>query len=445
MDDPLWSQLLIQVILIALNAFFAATEIAVLSLNESKIRKQAEEGDKKSSKLLALISEPAGFLSTIQVGITLAGFLGSAFAAESFAGYISSWLESLTAVPAAKFHTLAVIVVTLILSYFTLVLGELVPKRIAMKKSEEVARMALGVIKAVAFLMRPVVWFLSVSTNGVLRLFGINPKEEEEEFTEEDIRMLVDMSEKKGNIESTEKEMIENIFEFNNSCAADIMIHRTQMIALDIEDSDETILDTILESGRSRIPVYKDDIDNIIGILNIRRYLVNRQMGKPVPIEELLYEPHFVSESIKADVLFRDMQKKKIHLAIVLDEFGGTSGLITMEDLLEEIVGNIYDEFDEQVEQDIVGIEENVWRISGALDLETIGETIGFEFDEDADYTTLGGLIFSLLTEIPADGTNPEVDYENLHIKALEILDKQVKWAQVELTPVLEAEDEDEE
>lgn len=445
MDDPLWSQLLIQVILIALNAFFAATEIAVLSLNESKIRKQAEEGDKKSSKLLALIAEPAGFLSTIQVGITLAGFLGSAFAAESFAGYISSWLESLTAVPAAKFHTLAVIVVTLILSYFTLVLGELVPKRIAMKKSEEVARMALGVIKAVAFLMRPVVWFLSVSTNGVLRLFGINPKEEEEEFTEEDIRMLVDMSEKKGNIESTEKEMIENIFEFNNSCAADIMIHRTQMIALDIEDSDETILDTILESGRSRIPVYKDDIDNIIGILNIRRYLVNRQMGKPVPIEELLYEPHFVSESIKADVLFRDMQKKKIHLAIVLDEFGGTSGLITMEDLLEEIVGNIYDEFDEQVEQDIVAIEENVWRISGALDLETIGETIGFEFDEDADYTTLGGLIFSLLTEIPADGTNPEVDYENLHIKALEILDKQVKWAQVELTPVLEAEDEDEE
>lgn len=445
---PLWRQLLIQVILILINAFFAATEIAVVSLNDNKIKRLAEEGDKKAKKLLPLIESPTNFLSTIQIGITLAGFLGSAFAADSFADSLAPWMEKLFGLSQGSMRTVSVVIITIILSYFTLVLGELVPKRIAMKYSEQIAYGASGVVRGLSVVLRPVIWFISASTNIVALLFGVKPGEESEEVTEEEIRMMVDIGEEKGSIETTEKEMIENIFEFNNSTAADLMVHRTDMTAFSLEEleqSPEDIVATIVESGLSRFPVYEDDVDDIIGILSSRIFLLNLRAADPKSAKELIYSPYFVPESVKADVLLRDMQSKKIHMAIVLDEFGGTSGLITMEDLLEEIVGNIYDEFDTEDAKDIEKIGEDVWRVAGGLELTALGDEIGISFDredEEETFTTLGGLIFSCFSEIPQDGTCPEVDYRNLHIKVTEITDRRVEWAEV---TKLEIPDEDNE
>lgn len=446
MDDPLWRQLLLQAFLILINAFFATTEIAVLSLNEAKIRRLAEEGDKKAVKKLRLLSEPAGFLSTIQVGITLAGFLGSAFAADNFAERIGGWLQDVTGASPDLIHTVSVIIITLILSYFTLVLGELVPKRIAMKKPDEVANLIVDIIRVLSVILRPVVWFLSVSTNGVLRLFGINPKDTDEQITEEEIRMMVDIGEEKGTIETNEREMIENIFEFNNTYVYDVMTHRMDMTAISIDESEENIIATIVESGLSRIPVYAEDIDDIIGILSVRKYLLNLKEKNPLPLRDILQPAYLVPDSVRADVLFRDMQRKKTHMAIVLDEYGGTSGLVTMEDLLEEIVGNIYDEFDPLAEQDIVKINENLWKVSGSLDLDTLAETLDIEFDEDIDIDTVGGLVFSCLSEIPADGSTPEVDIDNLHIKVIKICDRRVESAYVsKIIPPEEKEEKAEE
>lgn len=440
--------LILQVILILINAFFAATEIAVISLNEGKIRRQVESGDKKAGKMLKMVSEPTGFLSTIQVGITLAGFLGSAFAADNFSDRLVSWLVDgcgVTAVSRATLDTLSVIVITLILSYFTLILGELVPKRLAMRKPEQLARAVSGVITFLSKLLKPIVWFLSVSTNGVLRLFGINPHEEEEAVSEDEIRMMIDIGEEKGTIESEEREMIDNIFEFNNITAGDLMVHRKDMTVIWENDTPEAIYKTIVESGFSRFPVCGEDTDDVLGILLTREYLLNAYNGSPKAIRELLSPVHFVPETVHADALFRDMQQKKIHLSIVVDEYGGTAGLVTLEDLLEEIVGNIYDETDEAEISDITPLGENLWRVSGNCDLEDLGEVLGlsFEDDPDAGYTTLGGLIFSQLTQIPEDGNTPEVVTSTLRIQVEQILNHRVEWALVSKLPPAEPEDEE--
>lgn len=432
--DPIWSQLLLQVVLIAVNAFFAATEIAVISLNENKLRKQAEEGDGKAAQMLKMVEQPAGFLSTIQIGITLAGFLGSAFAADNFASKIVRYLVDevqLTAIPEHVLNTLAVVLITIILSYFTLIFGELVPKRVAMQKSDQVARAVCGIINGISKVVKPVVWLLSVSTNGVLRLMRIDPNAEEEQVTEEEIRMMVDIGEEKGTIEANEKEMIDNVFEFNNMTAEDCMIHRTDVTAIWVEDTPDEIVKTIEETGLSRFPVYNEDLDDVLGILFTRDYLLNLRAENPKPLRELLRPAYFVPESVQADVLFREMQTQKVHMAIVVDEYGGTSGIVTLEDLLEEIVGNIYDEFDPQAEQDIALVEENTWRVAGGVDLETLNEALKIELPTDEEYDTLGGLIFSQLTSIPKDGATPEMDCFGLHIKVEEIKERRVEWALV--------------
>ncbi len=432
--DPIWSQLLLQVVLIAVNAFFAATEIAVISLNENKLRKQAEEGDGKAAQMLKMVEQPAGFLSTIQIGITLAGFLGSAFAADNFASKIVRYLVDevqLTAIPEHVLNTLSVVVITIILSYFTLIFGELVPKRVAMQKSDQVARAVCGIINGISKVVKPVVWLLSDSTNGVLRLMRIDPNAEDEQVTEEEIRMMVDIGEEKGAIETNEKEMIDNIFEFNNMTAEDCMIHRTDVTAIWVEDTPDEIVKTIEETGLSRFPVYNEDLDDVLGILFTRDYLLNLRAENPKPLRELLRPAYFVPESVQADVLFREMQTQKVHMAIVVDEYGGTSGIVTLEDLLEEIVGNIYDEFDPQAEQDIALVEENTWRVAGGVDLETLNEALKIELPTDEEYDTLGGLIFSQLTSIPKDGATPEMDCFGLHIKVEEIKERRVEWALV--------------
>lgn len=449
MPDPLWGQLLLQLLLILINAFFACSEIAVVSLNEKKIEKLADDGNKKAAKILSMLKNPEKFLSTIQISITLAGFLGSAFAADNFAGKLSSWVCNdlkFTALSEKTVGTLSIIVVTLLLSYVTLVLGELVPKRIAMKKPEKVAMFVCGVISASAVIARPVVWLLSASTNGVLRLIGIDPKSEDEEVTEEEIRLMVDAGEEDGNIEQNEKEMIENIFEFNNITAADVMVHRTEMTAVNIADTVDTILQTIKETGFSRFPVYEDNIDNIVGILSTRNFLLNVCADNPKKLKELTYEPYFVPESVRADALFSDMQSKNCHMVVVLDEYGGTSGLVTMEDLLEEIVGNIYDETDDKEDEpQIEKIGNNLYRIQGGVELETIEEELGINFsEEDDELSTLSGLIFSRFTTIPADGETPELDIDRLHIKVENITEHRVVSAVVELLPEPDTGTEDE-
>ena len=431
---PLWRQLILQFVLILINAYFAAAEIAFVSLNDNKIRRMAEEGDKRAKRLLPFVNSPTVFLSTIQIGITLAGFLGSAFAADYFADSFSKWLSEVFHVSVGTMRSVSVVVITLILSYFTLVLGELVPKRLAMKYFEPIAFRTSGIIRVLSVIFRPVIWLVSKSTDLTGRLFGVKPGADQENVTEEEIRMMVDIGEEKGSIESTEKEMIENIFDFNNSSAFDIMVHRTDMTAISVDEDPETIVDLIVESGLSRFPVYEEDVDNIIGILSSRNFLLNLRADNPKPIRELIYSPYFVPESVKADVLLRAMQSKKIHMAIVLDEYGGTSGLVTMEDLLEEIVGNIYDEFDPVEKKDIEKIGENQWLIAGGVDLETLSETLDMSFDEeeeDEGFTTLGGLVFSRFSEIPQDGSQPELDYRNLHIKVREISDRRVEWAEI--------------
>ena len=435
--SSIWPQLLLQVILIAINAYFAATEIAVISLNEALIRKQAENGDRKAARLLRIVETPTAFLSTIQIGITLAGFLGSAFAADNLAGPLTHWLVSaydLTGSAAAAIHTLSVIVVTVILSFFTLVFGELVPKRVAMKKSEAVARFACGVVSMLAAVMRPLIWLLTVSTNAVLRLFSINPNEDDNEVSEEGLRMLIDLGEEKGAIEADEKEMIENIFEFNNMTAGDVMVHRTDMVMIWADDSAEEIEQAIESSGLSRFPVYEEDADDIIGILSTREWLLNARKEHPKPLRELLRPAYFVPDSVRTDVLFRDMQSRKVHLSIVVDEYGGTAGLVTMEDLLEEIVGNIYDEFDPQEDQEIIPLGGDRWRIAGSAELEEIGAALGVEFPEDEETETLGGLVFAQLSMIPEDGSHPEVDAYGLHIRVEELSERRVEWACVTRT-----------
>ncbi|MGN0968724.1 MAG: hemolysin family protein, partial [Oscillospiraceae bacterium] len=314
-EDPLLPQILVLIILIFLNAFFAAAEIAVISLSEGKVRKQAEEGDKRAAKLLKLVQAPDNFLSTIQIGITLAGFLASAFAADIFSDRLVRWLVEdcgVTALPEGTLNAIMVVVITLILSYFTLVFGELVPKRLAMKKAESVARATCGVVSALSVFFRPVIWFLSKSTNAILRLLRIDPKDTGENVSEDEIRMMVDIGEEKGTIEANEKEMIENIFEFNNTTAEDVMVHRTDMVMIWLEDPAEEILRVIEESGMSRFPVYSENADDIVGILSTRDYLFNTHRKEPKSFRDLLRPAYFVPESVRTDVLFRDMQSKKV-------------------------------------------------------------------------------------------------------------------------------------
>ena len=433
--DP-WGPLLLQLVLILFSGWFAATEVAILSLNELKLRTDAEEGDKVAAKLLKLTEAPNKFLSTIQVCITLAGFLGAAFAAQAFSEPLMQWLVNLgVTLEAELLHTLCVVAITLILAFFTLLLGELTPKRIAMHYPDHMARMGLKVITICSVLFAPIVWLLSVSTNGLLLLLGIDPNAEEEEVTEEDIRALVDMGEESGAIEEAEKEMIENIFEFNNLTAENVMTHRTDVTAIWVDEEWDVILQTIRETGLSRFPVYNEDMDDIIGTLNTRVFLLNMQTEHPRTLREMIREAYFVPSTVQADMLFRNMQMKKIHMAIVVDEYGGVSGIVTMEDLLEEIVGNIYDEFDPQAEAEITRVDEDTWRISGQAALEDVADALSVELPLEEDYDTFGGLIFSQFTIIPEDGSQPEVDCHGLHIVVEKIEDHRVEKALVTKLP----------
>ncbi len=424
-------QLLFQAILILLNAFFASTEIAVISLNSNKLKKLEEEGDKKAGKLLKMVENPSQFLSTIQIGITLAGFLGSAFAADAMAGPLVSKLQSwgLTGIPTTVLNNLSVIIITIILAFFTLVFGELVPKRVAQQKALPVAKFSLGVISTLAVILKPLIWLISAATNLVLKMFHLKTEATDDAVSEDDIRLMVDVGGESGTIEEDEQEMIQNIFELNDSAVYEIMTRQSDIVAIDITDTEEQILETIETSGYSRYPVYEDDVNNITGILNARSFLINltKKPEEKSSIKELLRTPYFVPETIKADQLFSDMQKNKIHIAVVIDEYGGTSGIITLEDLLEEIVGNIYDEYDEQEKPEIEMVGDKRYRIQGDTLLEDVMDELHISLPEDEGYDTIGGLVLSTLHTIPKDGQKFTVNFGNISITVTSVVDHRIE------------------
>jgi len=401
-------------------------------MNDSKLAKLASTGDKRAVRLAKLTEQPARFLSTIQVGITLAGFLASAFAADNFSDLLVDWLISLgVAISPATLDTLAVIVITLILSYFTLVLGELVPKRVAMRKAEELALAISGLVYFVSVVFNPVVWLLTISTNSLLRLMGIDPYADDDVITEEEIRMMVDAGSERGAISRNEKDMIQNIFEFNDKNAADIMTHRTDVVILWMDESDEQWEQTILENRHSVYPVCKESPDNVIGILKAKDYFRVKDRSRNNIIDQALRPAYFVPETVRLDLLFRNMKNTRNHFAIVLDEYGGMSGIITMNDLLEEIVGDLEDDDNVPVEPPLIErIDSRVWRISGSAPLDTVSQQLGVALPEDG-YDTFGGLIFGLLGSVPEDGSTPELEINGLSIKVTEIKNHRLETALV--------------
>lgn len=419
------SELMLLVLLIALNAFFAASEIALISLNENKLRYMAEEGNKKASQLLKILDDPSKFLATIQIGITLAGFLASAFAADTFAEPLVELIKK-TQIPVSEtvLKNIAVIFITLVLSYFTLIFGELVPKRLAMKKTETISFFVVSPLIALSTVTSPFVKLLSVSTNFVVRLFGIDPAAEEEMVTEEEIRMLVDVGEEKGAIDENEREMINNIFEFDNKEVCDIMTHRTEIVGIPITASIKEIMDIVKEAKFTRYPVYEENIDDIIGILNIKDFIQLTEDRNDFCLKNIIRQPYYVPSSKKADELFRELQSTKTHMAVVIDEYGGTAGIVTIEDLLEEIVGNIFDEYDEE-EKEFEKLDENTFIISGVTSLDRVTEVLDVDLPVD-DYDTLSGFIIGQLGRIPEEGETPEVEFEEIVFKVEKVEEKRI-------------------
>jgi len=434
-NDPLFWQIILQVVLISLNAVFACAEIAVITMNDAKLAKLASEGDKRAIRLARLTSQPARFLATIQVAITLSGFLGSAFAADNFAKRITAAITaSGSAIPAATVNTISVLLITLILTFFTLVFGELVPKRVAMKNAEKLALGMAGLVSGVAKVFSPLVWLLTISTNGILRLLGIDPNSEAEEVTEEEIRMMVDVGSEKGTIEATEKEMIHNVFEFDNVAAEDILTHRKQVDILWMDESDEAWAETIHSTRHSFYPICRDSSDDVVGILDAKTYFRLSDRSRESVMQEAVQPPRFVPETIKADDLFLDMKRSRNHFSVVMDEYGGMCGIVTMNDLIEVIVGDI-DEVEDGEEHIITVVADGVWQTHGSVPLEDISEIIGYALPTN-EFDTLNGLVFSALNEIPDDGTAFSVDVAGLHIDVKEMRDHGIELAEISLLPM---------
>ena len=422
--------LFFQVVLIVLNAVFASAEIAVLSLNETKLERMAEQGNGRAKRLVRLTKEPARFLATIQVAITLSGFLGSAFAADNFSEPLVDWMINMgVSIPRATLDAGAVIFITLVLSYFTLIFGELVPKRIAMKKPEQIAMGISGLVSGISIVFKPIVSFLSVSTNLVLRLCGIDPEEEEEQVSEEEIRMMVDVGSEKGTIEHQEKEFIQNVFEFNDIMAESIATHRTDVSMLWMEDDMEVWAETIHNSRHTFYPVCDGSPDNVIGVLNAKDYFRIDDKSRNKVMNQAVYPAYFVLETTKADVLFRNMKANKSAIAIIIDEHGGMTGIVTMNDLVEELVGDLNDDTEDEKSREpyVEKVEEHTWMVHGNPELEVIEDALGMEMASEG-FDTLSGLVFQKLGVIPEDGTqNIELEIQGMQIHITCIREHQIE------------------
>ena len=432
MKDSVWLSLLLQLILIICNAIFACAEIAVISMNDNRLAKLAAEGDKRAVRLARLTSQPARFLATIQVAITLSGFLGSAFAADNFSDGIVDWLIGLgVKISPNTLNTIAVVLITLILSYVTLIFGELVPKRVAMRKAEKLSLAISGLVSFISKLFAPIVWLLTVSTNAILRLVGIDPNEKDEEVSEEEIRMMVDVGSEKGVIDAEEQMMIQNVFEFDDLSVEEFATHRTDMVVLWEDETVEQWNETIRESRHSLYPVCGETADDVIGVLNAKDYFRLEDRTRENILREAVRPAYFVPQSIRADVLFRQMKKTRNHFAVVLDEYGGVQGIVTMNDLLEQLVGDLDDDIGMPEEPgEIEQLDESTWRILGTAPLDDVAEQLHVTLPTE-EYETFGGFVFGSYGSVPDDGTQFEIDACGLHIKVVEIAEHRVEQALV--------------
>jgi len=431
-DNPLLWLFLLQLVFICFNAIFACAEIAVIKMNDNKLAKLTAAGDKRAIRLTKLTEQPASFLATIQVGITLVNLLSSAVATENFSDRLVAWIAGIGVnIPISIINILSVAIITVLLTYFTVLLGELIPKRLAMKKAEQIALGMSGLIYAVSRIFTPAVWLFTVSTNGLLRLLGVDPNSEDEENVEEEILMILDAGKQKGTIQPEEQNMIQNIFEFDDISAGEIMTHRTDVSLLWLDETDEQWEQTIIESRHSAYPVCSDSSDNILGVLYAKDYFRLKNRARDEVLKNAVQPAYFVPESVRADVLFRNMKKTRNHFAVVVDEYGGMSGIITMNDLLEELVGDLEDDITVPAESpQIERIDSKTWRIQGSAPLSEVSKNLGVILP-DEEYDTFGGLVFGLLGSIPSDGSTPELEEYGLIIKVKKIKDRRLESALV--------------
>jgi putative hemolysin len=429
--ENIFIQIILQVVLIALNAVFACAEIAVISLNENKLEKVKDKSPKKYKVLSNFIKEPARFLATIQVAITLSGFLGSAFAADNFSDRLVGWLIDIGVnIPEKTLDALSVIIITIILSYFTLIFGELVPKRLAMKNAEKLALGMAGMLNFVSKFFSPVVYILTVSTNGILRLLGIDPNSDDNEVSEEEIRMMVDMGSKKGVIDTDEKDFIQNVFEFDDLTIGEFATHRTDICILWADESLKKWEEKMHKSRHTLYPVCGDTVDNVLGTLNIKDYFALENKTMENVMKKVLRPAHFVPDSVKADVLFKQMKTTHNHFAVVLDEYGGMVGIVTMSDLLEQLVGDLENNDDE--EDTFKKTSPKTWEIGGGVSLDEVAKQLEVKLPLD-EYDTFGGFVFGEYGVIPADGSTFEIEAYNLKIKVVKIKGHRLKKAVVKV------------
>lgn len=441
-------KLALLLILILVNAFFAMSEIAIITLNDAKLRVKAEEGDKKAAKILRLTENSASFLSTIQIGVTLAGFLTSASAADSFseplASAIAGWFgRDISQMP--WLVSVSLVLVTIIISFFSLVLGELAPKRIAMQCSEKISYKVVGVLLFIKTVCAPFIKVLSVCTNGVVRLLGFDPNATDNNVTEEEIRMLLNAGEETGVIEESQKEMINNIFEFDDIDASDVMTHRTDIVAVEVTDAIEDVINKAVEEGYSRIPVFKDDLDNIVGVVYVKDLLpyVGKSMISGITIESIMRDAHFVPESKRCGDLFREMSERHLQMVFASDEYGGVAGLVTIEDLLEAIVGNMQDEYDDE-EEEYEQVNENLFTIDGTTDIEEVEDLLDIDLPE-GDYDTIGGLIMDRLGYIPTgeDDEDATIECSGFSFTVIEVDERRIEKVLAERLPEPVADDQE--
>ena len=417
-------QIIILEILILVNAYFAMTEISYISVNDAKIAKLAKEGNKKAKKIQKMLESPSKFLATIQIGITFAGFFSSAFAADAFASDLAPILFGLTGVLTLEtWNTISLFLITVILSYFSLIFGELVPKRIGMKYCEQIAFGTTSIIGTISTVFAPFVKLLTWTTNIVSKIFGVS-ESEEETVTEEEIRMMVDVGGEKGTIENQEKEFINNVFEFNNRIVSEIMIPRTEVFAVE----ENTTLGELgdyedFDYRYSRIPVYEDTIDNIKGLIYMKDIL-RESKNKKTKVKSLLRDAYYVPETKVVSDLFKELQKAKLQIAVVLDEYGGTAGIVTMEDILEEIVGDIYDEYDE-VEEEYKKIDDKTFMLDGCMTIYEVSKVLDVTMPE-GDYDTLSGFILEELGRIPKAKEKAKVESAEVIFTVEKIEDRRI-------------------
>lgn len=427
-------QILLQIILIGLNAVFACAEIAVISMNDTRLEQLTAKGNKRAIRLSKLTSQPARFLATIQVAITLSGFLGSAFAADNFSENLTSWFLRIgVPIPEKTLDTISVVLITVILSYFTLIFGELVPKRVAMKKTEQLALGMANLISVLAQLSAPIVWVLTASTNGVLRICGIDPAAEEDEVSEEEIRMMVDAGSRKGVIDTEEKEFIQNVFEFDDLAVGEFATRRKDLVILWQEETMEQWDKLIHESRHTRYPICGETVDDVVGILNVKDYFRLKNKSRENIMRNAVQPPFFVPEGIRADVLFRQMKESRNHFAVVLDEYGGTEGIVTINDLLEQLVGDLEDE-DSQKEkpEGMEQIDNITWKIYGNMPLDKVAEVLQETLPVE-EYDTFSGFVFATYGSVPEDGSKIEVQTEKMQIMVTKICEHQVEEALIHM------------